>query len=53
MINITLPNKQAADAVSEALAYVWREVMDRDTSGKGACLRAVLDQLNKHTDSCR
>lgn len=46
-------DKATAEAVSEALAHVWREIYDRERRGQGGKLRAVLDKLNTVTDARR
>lgn len=44
---ITLPTKEAADALGQALNHVFREVFDRELDGDGKHLDAALMQLRK------
>ncbi|ARB14226.1 hypothetical protein Ccr5_gp326 [Caulobacter phage Ccr5] len=46
-------DQASADAVSEALAHVWREVFDKSRTGAAGKLRAVLDRLNTVTPAKR
>lgn len=48
-------DRREAEAISTALAHVWREVMDRNTArgSSGAILRDALNHLNKVTESRR
>lgn len=42
---ITLPSKEAAEAVGEALSHVFREIFDQETDGAGKHLDAAIQQL--------